>query len=58
VAISILRGVADQPCTSPITCVIPSLYLAFKPLLILGAIAAIGAGAIGTLVWLVRRVSR
>jgi hypothetical protein len=58
VAISFLRGVADQPCTSPITCIIPSLYLAFKPLLILGAIAAIGAGAIGTLVWLVRRVSR
>jgi hypothetical protein len=57
-AIIILRGVANQPCTSPISCVIPPLYLAMKPLLVLIAIAAIGTGAIGTLVWLVRRVSR
>lgn len=56
--ILILRGIGDQPCTSAARCLIPLFYLGFKPLLVLGAIASIGTGAIGTLVWSVRRILR
>lgn len=54
----VIRGFANQPCTSPVACMFPPLYLAFKPFLVLGALAAISMGAIGTLIWIVRRVSR
>jgi hypothetical protein len=57
-AILVIRGIANQPCTSPMACMFPPIYLVFKPFLVLGTIAAIGAGAIGTLIWIVRRVSR
>lgn len=53
--ILVVRGIANQPCTSPVACMLPAIYLGFKPLLVLGVIAAIGMGAIGTLVWIVRR---
>lgn len=56
--ILVIRGVANQPCTSPMACMFPPMYLVFKPLLQLGAVAALGAGAIGTLIWIVRRVTR
>jgi hypothetical protein len=58
VAIFILRGIGDQPCTSTTSCVIPSLYLGLKPVLMLVATVAIGTGVIGTLVWFARRVRR
>ena len=53
--ILVIRSVANQPCTSPVACMLPTIYLGFKPLLVLGAIAAIGMGTIGTLLWIVRR---
>jgi Nuclease-related domain len=56
-AILIVRGVADQPCTSTITCVVPVLYLGFKPLLILVGIGAFGAAVIKSLITLARRSS-
>lgn len=55
--ILVIRGIANQPCTSPVACMLPAIYLGFKPLLVLGAIAAIGMGAVGTLVWIVRRAA-
>ena len=50
----VLRGVADQTCTSTISCMLPPIYLALKPLLIF-ACAVTGLGTlIGTLVLMVR----
>jgi hypothetical protein len=57
-AILIIRGMANQPCTSPVACMLPPIYLVFKPLLVVGAIGSIGFGVVGTLVWFVRRVMR
>jgi hypothetical protein len=57
-AILVFRSIANQPCTTPLACIVPPLYLGFKPLLVFGAIAAVGFGAVGTMFWLVRRVSR
>ncbi len=46
----VLRGVADQACTSTISCMLPPIYLALKPLLIFaGVVTALGT-LIGTLV--------
>lgn len=41
-AILIFRGIADQPCASPLACLVPAFYLAWKPLLIVGALAVVG----------------
>jgi Nuclease-related domain len=49
-ALLMLRGYADEPCTSAIGCVVPSLYMAVRPLLILGGVVVIGGGFIGTIV--------
>jgi Nuclease-related domain len=50
VALFMLRGYADQPCTSAIGCVGPSIYMAVRPLLILGGVVIILVGFIGTIV--------
>ena len=49
---------ATATCTSPISCLIPSFYLGVKSLLVFAAAIAFGMGAIGTVVWLLRRDSR
>lgn len=41
-AILIFRGIANQPCGSPLACLVPAFYLAWKPLLIVGALAVVG----------------
>ena len=56
--ILIVRSIANQPCASPVACMLPAIYLGFKPLLILAGIVTFGIGAIGTLAWIVRRLSR
>ncbi len=48
VALFIFRGIADQPCDSPAACILPSVYLAWKPLLMLLGVAVVGRGAIST----------
>jgi len=56
VAILVFRSIANQPCTTGI-CLVPLFYQGLKPLLVLGVIASIGIGAIGTLIWIVRRAA-
>jgi len=56
--ILVVRSIANQPCASPVACMLPAIYLGFKPLLILAGIVTFGIGAIGTLAWIVRRLSR
>ncbi|WP_431218525.1 nuclease-related domain-containing protein [Leifsonia xyli] len=58
VAILIFRGMANQPCTTPSGCFLPPIYLGLKPLLIFGAVAALGMAVVGTLVGLVRATLR
>jgi len=41
-AILLVRGIANQPCATPLACLIPAYYLAWKPLLIVGAVAVVG----------------
>jgi hypothetical protein len=41
-AILIFRGIADQPCQSATACIVPAVYLAWKPLLILAGAVVIG----------------
>jgi hypothetical protein len=53
-AIFMFRGYADQPCATALTCLVPSFYLALKPLLIFGGVIALLTGMIGTLTWMVR----
>jgi hypothetical protein len=53
-----LRGYADQPCTSAIGCVGSSLYMAVKPLLILLGVGAITVGFVGTIVMVARLAGR
>ncbi len=57
-AILFIRSIANQPCASPVTCMLPAIYLGFKPLLVLAAIATISGGVIRTLIWIVRQLSR
>ncbi|MEB0303762.1 nuclease-related domain-containing protein [Cryobacterium sp. 10I1] len=54
-AMSMLQGVANQPCTSPAGCVLPSLLVAFAPLLNLGVVGVIVAALVGSILWFVRR---
>jgi hypothetical protein len=57
-AIFVIRGVADRPCTSPIACVFPPIYLAFRPILDLGVGITILGCVIGTLVLIARLVRK
>ncbi|MDY7528876.1 MULTISPECIES: nuclease-related domain-containing protein [unclassified Cryobacterium] len=57
-AMSVLQGIANQPCTSPAGCVLPSLLMAFAPLLNLGVVAALGAALVGTVLWAIRRLTQ
>jgi hypothetical protein len=50
VALLMLRGYADQPCASAIGCVVPTLYMAVRPLLMLVGVLVIFGGFIGTIV--------
>lgn len=54
VAILIFRDVANQPCASPVGCLLPSLYAGLQPLLTLAVPALIGVGVLGSLMWLIR----
>lgn len=53
-AILIVRAFADAPCASPTACLLPPLYLAWKPLLILLAASVVLRAVIAT----VRRARR
>lgn len=57
-AVLVVRAVADQPCSSALTCIAPYLYLGLKPLLILLMCVSVLGGMIATLVWIVRRAAR
>jgi hypothetical protein len=56
--ILLLRHFANQPCTTPMSCFIPTLYAGLKPMLVLAAAAFIGFGMVSTLVWIIRRARR
>jgi hypothetical protein len=56
--ILVFRQFANQPCTTPITCFVPTLYAGLKPMLVLAAAAFTGFGMISTLVWMIRRGTR
>ncbi|MFF2053313.1 nuclease-related domain-containing protein [Leifsonia sp. NPDC058194] len=47
-AILIIRDLAAQPCTGPAACMLPALYSAWKPLLIVAGIALIGRAVLLT----------
>ena len=55
-AMFIFRSIANQPCDS-IGCIVPSVYVAVKPVLMLAGAAAIGCGGLATVIWLVRNAS-
>ena len=52
------RSIANQPCVSALGCMVPSLYLGVKPLLMLAGAAAIGFGGLATVIWLARNTLR
>ncbi|MFF1635629.1 nuclease-related domain-containing protein [Leifsonia sp. NPDC058248] len=52
-AILTFRSVANQPCLSPTACIVPAVYLAWKPFLMLGGVVVVGRTVIVT----IRRVS-
>ena len=58
VAILTFRSIANQPCVSPVGCVVPLLYLGMKPLLVLAGAAVIGFGGLATVKWLARNAFR
>ncbi|MEN2739215.1 DUF2510 domain-containing protein [Microbacterium sp. X-17] len=47
-AILIIRGVADQPCGSPLACVLPSVYAAWRPLMLFGGLVAVALALLRT----------
>ena len=51
------RSIANQPCVS-IGCIVPTLYLGVKPLLMLAGAAVIGFGGLATVIWLVRNSTK
>ena len=57
-AIAAATAFINQPCTAPTACALLPLYQALAPLLGLATLAAIGAGALATLLWIVRRITR
>jgi hypothetical protein len=56
--ILVFREIANQPCASPVVCLVPMFYVALKPLMMLGALALLCLGVSGTVVWMVRRAKR
>jgi hypothetical protein len=58
VALLAFRSVANQPCVSPTGCLAPALYLGLRPVLELAGLLAVGAGMLGTLIWLASKVFR
>ena len=58
IGIFAFRSIANQPCVSAVSCIVPSLYLGVKPLLMLAGAAAIGFGGVATLIWLIRNTFR
>lgn len=58
IGIFTFRSIANQPCVSAVSCIVPSLYLGVKPLLMLAGAAAIGFGGVATLIWLIRNAFR
>lgn len=56
--ILIFRDVANQPCTSPMGCMLPAVYAGLRPLLMLAVPALLGLAALGSLLWLVRKAGR
>ncbi len=58
VAIFTFRSIANQPCVSPVGCIVPLLYLGVKPLLMLAGAGVIGFGGIATVKWLARDAFR
>ncbi|MFM9920421.1 nuclease-related domain-containing protein [Lacisediminihabitans sp. H27-G8] len=58
VVILLFRDLANQPCTTPLSCLVPPLYLGFKPLLQLVLVGTVGIGIIRTLGWMLRLVRR
>lgn len=57
-AIFVFRTIANQPCTSPGTCLVPVLYLGVRPLLEFGIFMLVAVGVGRTLLWIVRRLTR
>jgi hypothetical protein len=57
-AIAAATAFINQPCASPTACALFPLYQALAPVLGLASLAAIGVGALATLLWLVRRITR
>jgi hypothetical protein len=53
-AILLVRNLANQPCDGPVACIIPTLYMALRPLLMLLAVAGVAMGVLGSIVWLAR----
>jgi len=58
VAIFTFRSIANQPCVSPVGCIVPLLYLGVKPLLVLAGAGVIGFGGLATLKWLAHNAFR
>jgi len=54
VGILVFRGLANQPCAAPTLCLLPPIYLALKPALLLAGIAAVGIAIVGTVFGLFR----
>lgn len=50
-AILVVRAFANEPCTSPTACLLPPLYLAWKPLLIVLAAAVVLRAVVFTVRW-------
>lgn len=42
IAILVFRGIANQPCLSAASCILPAVYLAWKPLLVLLGVIVVG----------------
>lgn len=53
-----IRAIADQPCGTPITCVVPPAYIAARPLLLLLAAVTVGRALIGTILRSMRTLTR
>ncbi|WP_157780365.1 NERD domain-containing protein [Leifsonia xyli] len=54
VGILVFRGLANQPCAAPTVCLLPPIYLALKPALLLVGLAAVGMAIVGTVLGLLR----
>jgi hypothetical protein len=50
------REFANQPCSSPVGCIIPAVYLGLKQLMIFVAGIVILVGTAKTILWTMRRL--